>query len=180
MHKKVFNEKCNKTFSDVINAVYFKKKFVKPEDISEVPDGFYQWIMDRSDFHDIPQTITKILSQNGNHAAYLCFWKQSSEDESIPFLVQRYESAVYAYQVEKENCIPIPVITVVLYFGKKKWKNSLGTKDILGRSGDIPEEILCNSQSYKVNLVEVASLPRDIREECHCLDFGCDYEEKRI
>lgn len=23
MHKKVFNEKCNKTFSDVINAVYF-------------------------------------------------------------------------------------------------------------------------------------------------------------
>ena len=41
MHKKVFNEKCNKTFSDVINAVYFKKKFVKPEDISEVPDGFY-------------------------------------------------------------------------------------------------------------------------------------------
>lgn len=180
MHKRILEEKDKKTLAYVINAVYFKKNFVTPEDLSEVPEGFHQWIMDRLNFQVIPQTITKILNKDGKPIAYFCLWKQTSEDESIPFLVQRYESAVYAYQVEKENCIPIPVITVVLYFGKKKWKNSLGTKDILGRSGDIPEEILCNSQSYKVNLVEVASLPRDIREECHCLDFGCDYEEKRI
>lgn len=178
MHKRILEEKDKKTFAYVINTVYFKKNFVKPEDLSKVPDGFYQWIMNRLDFQPIPQTVTKILSKDGKPAAYLCFWKQTTENENIPFLVQRYESAVYAYQVEKGNSIPIPVITVVLYFGKKKWKSSLGTKDILEKSGDIPEEILCNSPNYKLNLVDVASLPEDIREECYCLDFSCDYERK--
>ena len=178
MHKRILEEKDKKTFAYVINAVYFKKNFVTPEDLSEVPEGFHQWIMDRSDFQAVSQTVTKILTKAGKPATYLCFWKQTSEDGNIPFLVQRYESAVYAYQVEKENCIPIPVITVVLYFDKKKWKSSLGTKDILEKSGDIPEEILCNSPNYKLNLVDVASLPEDIREECYCLDFSCDYERK--
>lgn len=164
-------QKNNEKFAEIINAVYFKKKFVKPEDLSKVPDGFYQWIMNRLDFQPIPQTVTKILSKDGKPATYICLWKQIYEDESIPFLVQRYESAVYSYQVEKGNCIPLPIITIVLYFGKEKWKSPLGTKDVLEKSGDIPEEILCNSPNYKLNLVEVASLPRDIQEDCQCLDF---------
>lgn len=178
MRKNIFTEKCNEAFANIINAVYFKKNYVKPKDLSEVPKGFHSWIMDQSDFQAVSQTVTKILTKDGKPAAYLCFWKQTTENENIPFLVQRYESAVYAYQVEKGNSIPIPVITVVLYFGKKKWKSSLGTKDILEKSGDIPEEILCNSPNYKLNLVDVASLPEDIREECYCLDFSCDYERK--
>lgn len=89
----------------------------------------------------------------------------------MPFRTQEYNSATYMMQIKNKKETPLPVITMVLYFGKRKWKTPFDIKEVISKGQDIPEEIMTQITSYTMNLVEVAFLPTDIRKN-FISDFG--------
>lgn len=74
-------------------------------------------------------------------------------------------------QLKNSNELPLPVITIVLYFGKRKWRAPLIIKDAISKEHDIPEEISEHIPYYQMNLIEVAFLPEDVRKK-FTSDFG--------
>ena len=66
------------------------------------------------------------------------------------FRLYGYDGAAYKSQFdEKRN---YPIITLVLYFGSKRWNKAKSLMECL----DIPEELKPFTNDYKMNLVEVA------------------------
>lgn len=164
-------EEHNDVFADIVNVVYFKKDFVKPEELSDAPTEFHYWTQDKKGCRELRRDVAKVLSKNGHPVAILCIENQTCIDETMPFRTQEYDSATYLMQVKNEKTIPIPVITIVLYFGKRSWNKPIVISEAIGKVHDIPEEILSGIQYYKMNLVEIAFLSKDIRKNFKS-DFG--------
>ncbi len=53
---------------------------------------------------------------------------------------------------------PIPVVTLVLYFGKTRWLNNHRLKELL----DIPEKLAPYVSDYKINVFEIAWLTDEV------------------
>ena len=148
-------EKNNDVFADILNVAFFKKDYVKPEELSEAPTEFYYWTQDKEGCRDLRRDVAKVLSKNGKPVAIICIENQSCIDKTMPFRVQEYDGATYLMQLKNSNELPLPVITIVLYFGKRKWRAPLIIKDAISKEHDIPEEISEHIPYYQMNLIEV-------------------------
>ena len=164
-------EKNNDVFADILNVAFFKKDYVKPEELSEAPTEFYYWTQDKEGCRDLRRDVAKVLSKNGKPVAIICIENQSCIDKTMPFRVQEYDGATYLMQLKNSIELPLPVITIVLYFGKRKWRAPLIIKDAISKEHDIPEEISEHIPYYQMNLIEVAFLPEDVRKK-FTSDFG--------
>lgn len=144
-------EEHNDVFADIFNVLLFKKDFVNPEELSDAPTEFHYWTKDQKGCRELRRDVAKLLSKNGKPVAILCIENQM--------------------QIKNKKETPLPVITMVLYFGKRKWKTPFDIKEVISKGQDIPEEIMTQITSYTMNLVEVAFLPTDIRKN-FISDFG--------
>ena len=173
-------EEHNDVFADIFNVLLFKKDFVNPEELSDAPTEFHYWTKDQKGCRELRRDVAKLLSKNGKPVAILCIENQTCIDKTMPFRTQEYNSATYMMQIKNKKETPLPVITMVLYFGKRKWKTPFDIKEVISKGQDIPEEIMTQITSYTMNLVEVAFLPTDIRKN-FISDFGiiADYFVKR-
>ena len=164
-------EEHNDVFADIFNVLLFEKDFVKPEELSDAPTEFHYWTKDQKGCRELRRDVAKLLRKNGKPVAILCIENQTCVDKTMPFRTQEYNSATYMMQIKNKKEIPLPVITIVLYFGKRKWKKPFDIKEAISKDHDIPEEIMKQIPSYEMNLVEVAFLPKDIRKN-FTSDFG--------
>lgn len=164
-------EEHNDVFADIFNVLLFKKDFVNPEELSDAPTEFHYWTKDQKGCRELRRDVAKLLSKNGKPVAILCIEYQTCIDKTMPFRTQEYNSATYMMQIKNKKETPLPVITMVLYFGKRKWKTPFDIKEVISKGQDIPEEIMTQITSYTMNLVEVAFLPTDIRKN-FISDFG--------
>ena len=75
---------------------------------------------------------------------------QTKIDPKICFRLYGYDGAAYKSQYKaKKN---YPVITLVLYFGDKRWNGAKSLRECL----DVPKELESFFNDYKMNLIEVA------------------------
>ena len=65
-------EKNNDVFADILNVAFFKKDYVKPEELSEAPTEFYYWTQDKEGCRDLRRDVAKVLSKNGKPVAIIC------------------------------------------------------------------------------------------------------------
>lgn len=93
-------EKNNDVFADILNVTFFKKDYVKPEELSEAPTEFYYWTQDKEGCRDLRRDVAKVLSKNGKPVAIICIENQSCIDKTMPFLVQEYDGATYLMQLK--------------------------------------------------------------------------------
>lgn len=164
-------EEHNDVFADIFNVLLFKKDFVNSEELSDAPTEFHYWTKDQKGCRELRRDVAKLLRKNGKPVAILCIENQTCIDKTMPFRTQEYNSATYMMQIKNKKEIPLPVITIVLYFGKRKWKKPFDIKEAISKGHDIPEEIMKQIPSYEMNLVEVAFLPENIRKN-FTSDFG--------
>lgn len=86
---------------------------------------------------------------------------QTEIEKDMPLRVISYDGAAYRAQLskkaEKRQKTKYPVITMVLYFGNKRWNKNLSLKEVLNPSDDLAPFV----SDYRINIFEIAYLSRE-------------------
>ena len=148
-------------FSDIFNGLVFgdnviKQQYLKPsttESIYKVENGNY-----REQLRDV---LKVYMGDCLLGMGYLGIENQSSPDDYIPVRVMGYDYTNYRSQIDR-NVLPLlPVITIVLNFHDKPWKETKNLHDIM----KIPNEFKSYVQDYKVMVFDIAFLEDDVIEK---------------
>ena len=155
-------EAYNDVFADIVNVLLFNgADEVKEDDLID------------DTVHSIFKTDGKIRSQERDVAK---FWKncnvrialygfenQTKIDSDMPLRIMGYDGASYKRQIlkkDKKKAKPksskerYPVITLVLYFGFKRWKKPRNLLEAI----KVPEKLKPFVSNYNINIFEIAYL----------------------
>ena len=150
-------------FADIVNVLLFNgRQVINPNTLSD------------STVRSIYKAEGQIFEQERDVAkswknevdisiALIGFENQTRIESNMPIRVISYDGANYRYQIRRidearkahhESPKLYPVITLVLYFGMRKWVASPNLIDHL----DIPNELKPFVSDYKMNLFQIAYL----------------------
>lgn len=161
--KKVLSN--NERFASIINNYFFEGKEVV--DPKKLEDGNIEYTVKSEDgkyvnrIRDLIKSATyKLDDKNG----YLLIGieNQTVVDKLMPFRVMLYDALTYDNQIsiekhQKDVKIKLkPVITLVIYYGKRKWNNI----DLISNL-DIDENIKKYVSNYKMNLLSISEINDD-------------------
>ncbi len=155
-------EAYNDVFADIVNVLLFNgADEVKEDDLTD------------DTVHSIFKTDGKIRSQERDVAK---FWKncnvrialygfenQTKIDSDMPLRIMGYDGASYKRQIlkkdkkkkeQKINKERYPVITLVLYFGFRRWKKPRNLLEAI----KVPEKLKPFVSNYNINIFEIAYL----------------------
>lgn len=155
-------EAYNDVFADIVNVLLFNgTDEVKEDDLTD------------DTVHSIFKTDGKIRSQERDVAK---FWKncnvrialygfenQTKIDSDMPLRIMGYDGVSYKRQVlkkdkkkkeQKTNKERYPVVTLVLYFGFRRWKKPRNLLEAI----KVPEKLKPFVSNYNINIFEIAYL----------------------
>ena len=155
-------ESYNDVFADIVNVLLFNgTDEVKEDDLTD------------DTVHSIFKTDGKIRSQERDVAK---FWKncnvrialygfenQTKIDSDMPLRIMGYDGASYKRQIlkkdkkkkeQKTNKERYPVVTLVLYFGFRRWKKPRNLLEAI----KVPEKLKPFVSNYNINIFEIAYL----------------------
>ena len=146
-------EAYNDVFADIVNVLLFDGKQVIHEDEleDETPRSIYKA---DGELHEQERDVAKFWKNCGVRIALYGLENQTNIDVDIPFRVISYDGAAYRAQLLDEKPERYPVVTLVLYFGEKRWNKPLSLLDRLS----VPEELKPYVNDYKINLFEISYL----------------------
>lgn len=150
-------ESYNDVFADIVNVLLFDgRQVVQEESLSDARSGSSYKSADG--LHAQERDVAKYWKGNGAgiRIALYGFENQTKEDVGMPLRVIGYDGAAYREQLlGKEPGRPFyPVVTLVLYFGEKRWGKPKTLYDCI----DISEDLKPYVNDYKINLFEIAYL----------------------
>ena len=157
-------EEYNDVFADILNAVLFEgRQAVLPEELSDaVPRG--QLKLDGK-LHEQERDVAKTWRHGELRIAFYGLENQTEPDRDMPPRVIGYDGGNYKEQVVRRQAASrngtaveslYPVITLVLYFGTKRWTGPRRLRECFG--APLPPELEPFVQDYGINLVELAFL----------------------
>lgn len=185
-------EDYNDVFADIVNVLLFDgEEVIKPDELEQT-SGLSQYKADAGRLHQQERDISKFWTRGGLRLALCGLENQTAPDSAMPLRVLNYDGASYRSQLLKkpkamstlkapdlpekdptsEQTVPqssarYPVVTLVLYFGDKRWTAPLHLRDALS----IPEPLIPFVNDYRVHLYEIAFLDDDILKKFKS-DFG--------
>lgn len=143
----------NDVFADIVNVLMFKGKRV-------IDEFALENIKDKSQFkinkqiHEEERDIAKIIKGQNIRIALLGLEHQTDIDEDEVFRVIAYDGVSYKSELLNNRKERYPVITLVLYFGEKRWNKAKSLYEAL----DIKDEWKPYVNDYKINLFEISYL----------------------
>lgn len=151
-------EDYNDVFADIVNGLLFDgEQTVHEEELRDSPIRT-QYKADNGTLHEQERDIEKYWTHgNGVRIAVYGLENQTRPDAMMPIRVFGYEGADYRSQLlkKKQDNVPMPVVTLVLYFGTdRKWDEKRTLKEILS----IPEELEPYVNDIRVNIFEISWL----------------------
>lgn len=168
----------NDVFADLLNVIYFKgQTVIKPNELKEATE-LTQFKGDDGKLKEQVRDLAKFWEKEGMVFAFFGVENQTKEEKNMILRVMGYDGATYHKQ--KDNKKIYPVQTVVVYWGKEKWKAPLSLRERIDVDGEMKE--LITDYSYK--LIEVSRLSEDVRKKfksdfkyvAEILSMGADYE----
>ena len=167
-------------FADIVNGLIFKGECVVGEDELEDILPVAQYKAFDAKLHEEERDVAKRWKRGLINIAVLGVENQSSVFNPMPLRVIGYDGASYRAQLTEYDALarkwehehkmndsdpdknggkrpefhPVPVLTIVLYFGNEHWTQNLRLKELL----DIPQEMDRFINDYKINVFEVAWL----------------------
>ncbi|MBP5408045.1 MAG: Rpn family recombination-promoting nuclease/putative transposase [Bacilli bacterium] len=161
--KKVLSN--NERFASIFNNYFFEGKNIL--DPNSLKDGNVELEIKSLDgeyvnrIRDLIKEGTYKFDNSENNYVLLGIENQTSIDKYMPFRIMLYDSLIYDYQImnfkknKKDAKIKLkPVITLVIYYGTKKWKNNLDIHSFFKLDSSLKEYI----QNYKIKLLSVNEL----------------------
>jgi uncharacterized protein (DUF433 family) len=147
-------EDYNDVFADIMNVLVFHgERRIKPSSLRKT-EVRSMYKADDSKMHEQERDIAK-LWQNGRIQLAICgIENQTKSERLMPVRVFSYEGASYRSQILKNKRKIIPVITIVLYFGKEHWTKPRTLKELM----KIPEGLEEYLNDCKIHVFEISWL----------------------
>ena len=154
-------EAYDDVFSDIINVLLFDgRQLVKENELSNAAP-LSQYKADGK-VHDQERDVAKFWKNGSIRICLYGLENQTDIDVDIPLRVIGYDGAGYRAQIladkdkdgKKKRKPRYPVVTLVLYFGEKRWNKYRSLRECL----EIPPELKPYVSDYKVNVFEIAWL----------------------
>ena len=159
-------------FADVVNGLIFDgKPIVEEINLSNVKDKSQYKISGK--IHEQERDVAKVIECDGVKVMYVGIENQTDIDVDETKRVIGYDGAVYRGQViGKDNKDNYPVVTLVLYFGERKWNRNKTLYETL----DISENIKPFVNDYKINVFEIAYMtPEEVEKFTSDFKIVADY-----
>ena len=161
--KKVLSN--NERFASIFNNYFFEGKNIL--DPNSLKDGNVELEIKSMNgecvnrIRDLIKEGTYKFDDSENNYVLLGIENQTSIDKYMPFRIMLYDSLIYDYQImnfkknKKDAKIKLkPVITLVIYYGTKKWNHSFDIIDNLDVDSNIKEYI----SNYKIKVLSISEL----------------------
>ena len=143
-------EDYNDVFADIVNVnVFAGRQVVKKNELVNTKDKTRFKSTDGV-ITEQERDVAKWWKKSKVRIALIGLENQTKIDFKMCFRLCSYDGAAYKSQYNEKR--KYPVITLVLYFGTKRWNKPKS----LFESMDIPEELKPFVNDYKMNLVEIA------------------------
>lgn len=143
----------NDVFADIVNVLLFDGKQVIGADSLENVKDKSQYKA-ASQIHEEERDVSKVFKRHNIRIAMLGLEHQTNVDADEVFRVLGYDGASYRSQLLNGQRERYPVVTLVLYFGTKRWNKATSLFDALEISGEWKPFV----NNYKINLFEIAFL----------------------
>ena len=141
----------NDVFADIVNVLLFGGKTIVDENMLESIKDKSQYKTD-GEIHQEERDVSKVLKGKNVHIAFIGFEHQTDIDSKEALRVISYDGAAYKRQLLVKGGEIYPVVTIVLYFGQKRWLKGRSLHDVL----DITDEWKPYVSDYKINIFEIA------------------------
>lgn len=160
-------------FADILNVLLFDgKQVVQPEELFDV--GLRsQFKADTGQEHEQERDVAKYWIRDGKILALFGLENQTNTDRDMPMRIFSYDGSSYKSQLMKtandgQDDARYPIITLVLYFGEKRWgERGVSLKGMFGG----PDELQKYMQNYCVYVFEIAHLSEEELKKFRS-DFG--------
>ncbi|MDD2979363.1 MAG: Rpn family recombination-promoting nuclease/putative transposase [Hespellia sp.] len=160
-HANKYLEDYPDVFADIFNVLLFKKEMIRPEDLIQGPtESIYKEENGRT-FREQRRDTTKYVQKLGTTMSLIGIDNQTAQDQDMAIRVMGYDYAAYRNQIQTGS-VRYPIITAVLYFGDKRWSKAKELKELFDKGN---AEFAAYAQNYKLHLIEVAHIPKKIRDE---------------
>ena len=153
--QKILEDKPD-VFADIVNGLCFSGKNIVKADELETVSGLTAYV-DKKKYRYTQRDITKLWKRGIFNIACIGIENQIDKDKTMPLRIIAYDGAQYKIQVNDKIKKYYPVITLVLYFGKEKWKKPLSLFDLF----EVPQELKPFVNDYKMNLFDIAHMRRN-------------------
>lgn len=169
-------EAFDDVFVDIVNGTLFAGRAVIKQDALVDAPIVSHYKADTGKLHEQERDVAKYwVEKNCSfRLAMIGIENQTAIDRDMPLRVIGYDGASYRSQLNqsKTSCERYPVITVILYFGKKPWTEPLSLYDVL----KIPDEVKPFTQNYGINLIDVPRMsPKQIKRFSSDFELVADY-----
>lgn len=146
-------ESKNDVFADIVNGLCFNgKQIIKSDELQDFT-GVTSY-EDKKKYRSTQRDITKLWKKGIINIACIGIENQISKDKTMPLRVIAYDGAQYKIQVNDKVKHYYPVVTLVLYFGKNKWRKPRRLFDLF----DVPPELKPFANDYKINLFDISHM----------------------
>lgn len=153
-------------FADIVNVLLFNgRQVISPKNLSDsTVRSIYK--AEGQIFEQERDVAKSWKNEVDINIALIGFENQTRIESNMPIRVISYDGANYRYQIRRidearkahhESPKLYPVITLVLYFGMRKWVASPNLIDHL----EIPNELKPFVSDYKMNLFQIAYLDNE-------------------
>lgn len=150
-------------FADIVNVLLFDgDEVIKPTDLQDaLPKSIYKA---DGKIHEQERDVAKRWIAENVAIAFIGLENQTDIFKEMPLRTMSYDAAVYrnilnemddAARNGKKKPSLYPAITLVLYFGEKRWNKPKTLKEIV----PIPERFEPFVNDYHINLFEISFLP---------------------
>lgn len=147
-------EDYNDVFADIVNNLIFHGQTVVHDDELENSKDKSQYKADDTKMHEQERDTCKFWKNFNIRIALFGIENQTEREKYMPFRTIGYDGASYRSQLLQDPIECYPVITLVLYFGTKRWSKYRSLSDIC----DVPEELKPYFNDYRINVFEIAYL----------------------
>ena len=157
-------EACNDVFADILNVLVFGgRRVVKPEELIDAVTTS-QLKLDGA-LHEQERDTAKYWNHREIRLAFLGLENMSEPERDMVLRVFSYDGAVYRSQFNdrvsarkaRQKPRPVyPAITIVLYFGKRRWTAPRTLRECL--EVEVPPELLEMIPDYRLHVVELSRL----------------------
>ena len=158
-------EAFNDVFADIVNGLLFKGEQVIQECALTDAQPFSMYKADGKT-HELERDVAKYWNETSEsrisvRIAFLGIENQTKYEKDMPIRVIGYDGAAYRAELSQES--RYPVITLVLYFGDKRWGKSRSLYDAI----NVPERFRPYVSNYKINVFDIAHLPEEAIDYFH-------------
>ncbi len=157
-------ESHESVFADILNVLLFDGESVISADELSPADKESQYKVS-GEIRSQQRDVSKFWHNTHINLAFIGIENQVAPDKLMPLRVINYDGSVYRnqYKAAQENndktCYP--VITLVIYFGKKEWNYGKNLHSCL----NIPDALLPFVNDYKMNFYSIKDMqPEQIQK----------------